>query len=93
MKNVLFPGLGDAIGFRLNVMQELNRSTLVHIIYKFVDLKLWQETGIPPPPILTPTQPTRSLCNKGKCNDGIKKKKVYVGYGKPESAESEGCLE
>jgi hypothetical protein len=48
-KNVLFPGPGDAIGFWLKVIQELACSTPVHIIYKFIDFRLWQETGIHPP--------------------------------------------
>jgi hypothetical protein len=45
---VLFPGLGDAVGFRLKVMQELTHSTPVHFIHNFIDFTLWQETGIPP---------------------------------------------
>jgi hypothetical protein len=59
-KNVLFPGLGDAVGFRLKVIQELARSTPTHIIYKFIDFRLWQETGIP----LLPTYPYSRPTNK-----------------------------
>ena len=58
-KNVLFPGPEDAIGFRLKVIQDLARSTPVHIIYKFIDFRLWQETGIPThPPTFTHSRPT-----------------------------------
>jgi len=45
---VLFPGLGDAIGFRLKLIQELTRSTPMHIVYKFMEFSLWQETSISP---------------------------------------------
>ena len=45
-------------------------STSVHIIYKFIDSRLWQETCIPPP-FCTPDQPTRRPCIKGKCSVGI----------------------
>jgi len=72
IKEYTVPWLGDAIGFRLKVIQELARSTPSHIIYKFIDFKLCQETGIPlpPPSFLTPDQPTKIPCIKGTCNVG-----------------------
>jgi len=70
-KNILFPGLGYAIGFRLKVIQELAHSTPVHIVYKLIDFRLWQKTNVPlPPPFLTPDQPIKSPYIKGKCNVG-----------------------
>jgi len=59
LKNVVFPGLGDAVGFRLQLIQELTCSTPMHIVYKFMDFSLWQETAISfPPPTFPHSKPT-----------------------------------